>query len=304
MSPRARVAYFVQSHRQPEQVLRLLTRLRRDSPEAVLVSGHCSQAPPLDERRLAELGVFAFRHRRQGRRSYWSVLEPYLDAIALLADCGLDYEWLVYLSGADYPLQPLAVSEGGLAASGYDAYLAWQDLEQPGPGGRRHQSKRRYLYQYRDLPRLLPLLRLLRRLNGVQSLWHVHLHYGPRLGIRSRPPRGWQIYRGVVWSTLRRRAAERVAAAAREEGELVAYLQRTSSPEEAFLQTVLVGDGRFRICNDSSRFADYRNSTDGHPRTLGMADAAALRASGLPFGRRFDPEVDEEILDWLDRQAS
>ena len=43
-----RVAYFVQTHRQPEHVLRLLTRLREGSPQAALIVGHCPTAPALE----------------------------------------------------------------------------------------------------------------------------------------------------------------------------------------------------------------------------------------------------------------
>ena len=301
-----RFAYFVQSHRLPAQVLRLLATLRRGSPDSVLVAGHCPVAEPLDRAALDRLGAIEFRHRRQCRRGTWSLLEPWLDAVELLAARAVDYDWLVYLSGQDYPVQALARSEAYLRAGGHDGYLAWRDARAPFPDGRRRQGRLRYEYQYRELPRLAPLLRLLRPLNRFQRLWHVQLTYGPCLGVRARRTpfqNGVRAYVGLQWTTLRRDCAERVLAAARDDRPLREYFERTLCPDEAFAQTVLVNDGRYRLANDSLRFVDFAATRDGHPRVLRLADAAALRASHHHFARKFDVEVDGAILDWLDREV-
>ncbi|HVR29552.1 MAG TPA: beta-1,6-N-acetylglucosaminyltransferase [Thermoanaerobaculia bacterium] len=301
-----RVAYFVQTHRAPAQILRLLATLRRGSPQAPLVVGHCPSGEPLDEDALARLGALVFRPERPARRGYWSILEPYFAAVELLERRGVAYDWLVYLSGQDYPVQPLAASEARLAASGHDGYLTFRPAEAVSDEGRRRQGRRRYFYRYRDLPRAEPLLRILRRLNGVQPWWHVHLTYGPRLGVRTRrTPFGPDLrpYVGSQWTTLRRACALRVLAAARAETALVEHFARTVCPDEAFVQTVLVAEPRFRLANDSLRYVDVRGSRDGRPRVLGRADGPALVGGGFAFARKFDAEVDAIVLDWLDNEV-
>jgi hypothetical protein len=298
-----RVAYFVQSHRQPEQVFRLLQRLREGSPGAALVVGHCPTQPALDPGRLRALDVLDFRHARQGRRGYWSLLEPYFTAVELLAERGVAYDWLVYLSGADYPLQPLARTEAELAASEIDGYMTWWPITAPFEDGRRRQGTVRYGYRYTDYPRLLPLLRVLRKLNGWQPWFQVHLTYGPRLGVRQRHVPalvGRTVYRGSQWTTLRRVCAERVAAATREEPDLVRYFEGTVCSDEAFVQTVLLADSSLRLCNDHRRWITPVFDRDGRPGTLRLADGPALVESGRHFGRKVDPEVDVALLDYLD----
>lgn len=300
-----RVAYFVQTHGPAPQVLRLLATLRRGSPEAVLVVSRDPSAEPLDARALAALDALSFRPAERARRGYWSLFEPYVAAVERLDREALSYDWLVYLSGQDYPVQPLARSEERLAASPYDGYLTWVDAAGPSPEGRRRQGRLRYGYQYRDLPRARPALRLLRSLNGLQPWWHVHLTYGPRLGVRARrTPFGPALrpYWGSQWTTLRRASAERVAEAARGGSPLAAYFARTVCPDEAFAQTVLVNDPRLRLANDNLRFVDVRGSRDGHPRVLRLADGPALLAGGYAFARKLDPEVDPALLDWLDER--
>lgn len=297
-----RVAYFVQSHRAPAQALRLLATLRRGSPNAVLVTGHCPHAEPLDETALARLGAHHFRHRRQARRGFWSLLEPYFDAVELLAARREPYDWLVYLSGQDYPLLPPGAIEAALAASPFDGYLTWRSAAAPFPEGRRRQGHLRYHYRYRELPRWAPLLRALRPLNRVQPLWQVHLTYGPCLGMRAgrRGDAARPVFVGSQWTTLRRACCEQLLAEVRGHGPVAAALEHTICPDEALAQTVLVNDPSRRLCNDNLRFVDMARARDGHPRTLGVADLDRLLASGCHFGRKFDPAVDAAVLDRLD----
>ena len=298
-----RVAYFVQSHHCPRQVERLLGALRRGSPDALLVVGHCPAGEPLNARVLDALGALHFVHRRQCQRGYWSLLEPYFDAVELLAGQLGDYQWLVYLSGQDYPIRPLAELEAELAASDFDGYLTWRHLDARSPDGRRRQGRVRYLYRYFDLPGWEAALRLVLPLNRLQNGFNVHLTYGPRLGIRARFPgtaSGRVPFVGSQWTTLRRRCAEQVAAAARSRNTEVAHFERTVCPDEAFAQTALINDGSFRLANDNLRFVDFTGSRDGHARVLTCADCAALVAGRYFFARKFDLAIDAAPLDWLD----
>ena len=300
------VAYFVQSHRGIPQLLRLLSALRRGSPDAPIVLGHCPMGPALPASELSRLGVISFLHRQRARRGHWSMLEPYFDAIELLAERGVAYEWLVYLSGQDYPVKPLAAIEEELRGSPRDAYLTWRRADEPSPEGRRRQGLVRYHYRYRELPRLAWLVRALRPLNGLQRLFHAHLTYGPRLGIRLRHPplpAGKAVYYGSQWTTVRRRCAEALAEAAREDTMLVAYFAHTICPDEAFAQTCLVNAG-FELDDDNLRFVDMAGSRDGHPRLLALADAERLVAGRYHFARKVDVERDPLLVDWLDRRLA
>jgi hypothetical protein len=300
------VAYFVQSHRGIPQLLRLLSALRRGSPDAAIVVGHCPMGPPLPSRELSRLGAVSFLHRRQARRGHWSLLEPYFDAVELLGSRGVAYEWLVYLSGQDYPVRPPAAIEEELRTSPHDAYLTWRRADEPFPDGRRRQGRVRYHYRYRELPRLAWLVRGLRPLNGLQQAFHAHLTYGPRLGTRLRRlplPAGHAVYCGSQWTTVRRRCAEALAETARHDKALVAYFARTICPDEAFAQTCLVNAG-FELANDSKRFVDMSGSRDGHPRMLELADGERLTRGRYHFARKVDVEEDPLLVDWLDRRIA
>ncbi len=301
-----RICYFIQNHLGPDQASRLIRTLRQSRPESfVLVghdpfAGHCSA----EELRRA-LDVDVLEAREPARRGYLSLLHPYFDALEWLANRAVDYDWIVYLSAQDYPTLPLASLEARLETSGCDGFLRFWDASAPvNPWGRRRQGVVRYHYQYFDAPEwVAPALRFFRWSNSVQSLMHVHLVYGPRLGVRRRPApwdRGLTCYAGTQWTTLRRKCAEYIVERVRSDRELMQWFARTICADEAVVQTLLVNSGRFKLCNDDLRFADFTGSRNGRPRTLTTEDIPTITGGSWHFARKFDPQHDARVLDLLD----
>jgi hypothetical protein len=305
-----RACYLLQTHRDPRQIARLVATIGRLSPGAAVVVAHDTTGCALDPRTLrgpAEVHVLPVPGPI--RRGYLSMLDPYLQGVDFLRRRGVEYDWLVYLSGQDYPVQPLAISEAMLAAAECDGFLRWWPALGPGgPWQRRRQGHRRYFYRYRDAPVWsLPLLRLARALNGVQSLVHVHLVYGPRVGVRARrtPFEGGRTcYAGWQWTTLRRACAEYVVESVARERGLVEHYRRTICPDESLVQTILVNAGRFRLADDNLRYGDTSTSRDGRPRLLGVADLELITGGGYHFARKFDLDHDARVLDVLDERLA
>ena len=303
-----RVCYLIQSHREPRQIARLAATLRRHSPRCLVVVAHDESASRLDRDAFGgDPGIRYLGIPGPVRRGYLSMLDPWFGAVRWLEAEGEAYEWLVYLSGQDYPTMSLAESESRLAAAECDGFLRWWPaLGGDGPWRRRNQGRRRYFYQYRDVaPGWRWLLPAARRLNGWQSLFHVHLSYGPRFGRRAtRTPfgEGRVCYAGWQWTTLRRQCAEYVAAQAAREPDLLGYYANTICPDESLVQTLLVNAGRFRLVNDNLRFASTGERRDGRAAELGVEDLPMLLAGGYHFARKFDAARDPRVLDLLDER--
>jgi hypothetical protein len=299
------VAYLVQSHRDPDQVLRLVRRLRAGSPTSVVHVSHDAHGERLDDAALAALGV-AVRYEPGGYGDY-SHVRRYLDAVAWLRETGRQVDWVVNLTGQDYPLRPIADIEVDLADSTADGYLEYFDCFGPDSPWPQHRARSRYQFRHR---RLVPLtarralqLRPLQALNRVQPLVRVHVAYGLTVGIRRRsifgPDR--RLYGGSAFCTLRWPVALHLLETAETEPRLVDVFRHALSPVEAFTQTVLVNSGRFALVNDPRRYFDFRETRLNHPKTLTADDLPRALASGADFGRKF---ADPAVLDALDRIAS
>jgi hypothetical protein len=264
------VAYVVFSHQYPEQVLRLLRTLRAGSPDAVLVSHH---AEPLDVAGVERV-VPPTRVSWGGASQLEMMLRGMRHALRF------EWEWLVLLSGQDYPLRPLHAIERELGARGVEGYV------ETVPVAGDDEFARRYLYRYR---RVRPLAgRLLRPFFMTREL-----PGGVLVGRRATPP--IPVRRGSDWLSLSRRAAELVTGVA---PDVLDHFRHTILPTEALPHSVLHAAG-LPLSGDTRRYTRW-DAGAAHPHLLGLQDLDAMLASGLDFARKFAPG--DPVLDELDRR--
>jgi hypothetical protein len=297
-----RVCYLVQSHRPSAQLLRLVGTLKRLSPECLVLVAHDASGGPLEISLFrAWSDVELLNVPGPARRGHLSLLDPYLRGAERLRALDIDYDWLVYLSAQDYPVQPLERSEAFLAAADCDGFLRHWPALAPVRGRVRD---RRYRYRYVAAPSwLASLRRAARAINRMQSLIHLHLTFEPRIGLRRLRlplPEGWILYRGYQWTTLRRHCVEHLLDAIARERSVIEYFGTTICPDEAVVQTFLVNARRFRLADDDLRYLQTGHTRDGRARILGIGDLPELLSGRYHFARKFDIEADAAVLDRLD----
>jgi hypothetical protein len=301
------ICYFVQSHCLPAQVDRLIRTLRRGSARGVIVIEH---DPSLCELDWAALAALPDVHRmdvpwKKTRTDYSCQVAPYFHLIDWLDERGIEYEWVVNLSGQDYPVQPLAAVEAFLESSPYDAHLRFWGVDSPESPWSRRKARARYEYHYRRLnPAWMTVLRTLRPLTKVLPI-HFYLDYGALVGRRRwrTPFNGeFRCYGGWPWNTLRRDTARFVRRFIAARPDLERHYRATVIPEESLVQTVLVNAGGFRLSNDDLRYVDYTHAVGGSPRTLGCADLPQLGGGRYHFARKFDAGLDPLVLDRIDSE--
>jgi hypothetical protein len=294
------IAYVVLAHRAQPQVVRLVSRLLTDDPEArALVH--------LDARvRLAELGVLsghprgALLPRRATGWGSWSLVEAIVDGLRLaIADASCSY--VSVLSGADYPVRRV---DGRLAA--LESYSCRTDAGFVTEPERRHKAAR-YQYAWHQVPglpagtlRSRALARVARTSRGhVAVLTHaadVHV------GLRRELPDGLTADRlatGEMWFDVSRAAATAMLSRIDREPELVRHFRRTWIPDEGFLQTLLLnGPGPIGPSDRNIRWTGGAH----HPDVLDVTDVEELLVGGESFARKFD-DSSTPALDRLDRAA-
>jgi len=300
-----RVGYLIQSHREPDQVLRLVRALRSGSPSSLIHISHDERGPALDATTLTALPGVSVHHDRGGYGDFTHV-ERYLTALEWLRDSGADVDWVVNLTGQCYPLRSVADIERDLRESHVDGFLEYFDAFGPDSRWPAHRVRSRYLFRHRGLSALSPgarsRLRPLQAVNRLQPLVRVHVSYGLTVGVRAPSifAAGFRLYGGSAYAALRWPAAMYVLERVRTDRRLLAQFAHALSPEEAIVQTVLCNAGRFRLANDARRFFDFSGSRFNHPRVLGPDDLGPAVASGADFGRKFDLGRDPQVFDRLD----
>jgi len=304
-----KIAYLIQSHTNPEQIYRLIKIIQKSSNDAHIFLSHDFSSCDLDTLALQKSGVQVLTGK--GRRSEFVLVQSYLNAIKWLNDCQINYDWLIYISGQDYPIKPISEIEDSLAKTSYDGFLESFDVFSTASHWSIHEGKSRYLFKYQKnntLSKLPPgvkkILTPIKIVNYLQPLMRINLAYD-MIGIRGSSIFNDQFicYGGSFFTTLSRKCVEYLSQFCQNHPEVVEFYKKVCTPEESFIQTILINSRLFNLSDDSKRYFDFsQTSGDGRPKTFTVNDYDAIIQSNAHFARKFDIHEDSKILDLLDEK--
>lgn len=187
-----KVLYLIQTHKNPQQIYRLVQTIKKSSPGSYILVSHNFTSSNLDVTLLHSLPDVEVISCKRGRGDF-SIMQGYLDAIDWLFSHNIEFDWLINITGQDYPTQTLSRIEKLLTESNYDGFLEYFEVlsnSKDNPWGSR-EGYDRYFYNYWRLSGHIPLwqralLKLPRMvLNNVQPFIRLDSSYGLMVGIRS-----------------------------------------------------------------------------------------------------------------------
>lgn len=280
-----RLAYLVSAYKLPENLVRLVTRLAADG-ESVVV--HVDKRAPTAVHRLMAApfedvpNVHFLPSHRSPYASYGHV-QTTVKGLSLLHRIADPYDFVVLLTGQDYPIKPLAAARAQLAS-----HLGQTFMEHfPLPAESWHRG---------GLPRL--------------ERWHFStphgLHAVRRSWLRPLVPQGLPLdlapHGGSGYWTMCRDHAEYALDFVGRNPAYTRFFRRAGIPDEIFFQTILMNSPHAAaVVNDALRYVDW--DREEYPAIFGIGDLELLRERPEPFARKFDCSRDEEILDALDQLA-
>jgi Core-2/I-Branching enzyme len=277
-----RIAYIVTAYKNPDQAVRLVRRLD-DGDVHFFVhvdkktkdAAHAQIAEP-----LAGLPHLHFLERHRCDWGGFGHVKATLKGVAEIERTGLEPDYVILLTGQDYPIATNAAIRAFLANRNGASFLdhfplpsaAWED------GG---------------LPRI--------------DRWHVRIrgrHWivsGHPLSVERRLPLGLQPFGGSAYWCLSREGVAYVHRLVRENPSLVRFFRYVDVPDEIFFQTIILNSPlRATVVNDDLRYVRWTNWNDARPAVLSTGDFEAIMSSGKLFARKFDTSSDGEILDMID----
>ena len=315
-----RVAYLITSYRPPRQLLRLLHTLRRAEPDAPLVVHHDRFRSAWKPALVEPVGGVDVRTSPSPLR--WGDFSI-VDATWRTLDWMVErrtFDWVVMLSEQDYPIAPLERLHEHLERSGADVLADAVPVDEIEDPVLRMDCNRRYNYRYFQLPAVSLMSRLpastrlrvanvanranfiLHKLQPTMTFFRYPDPLPMRLGVRPRRSpfsSAFPCWYGTQWVTLSRRAAEAVSAFVNTHGEYVRHFARTVIPDEAATLTIVCNDPTLRLQRENLHYMRFTDG-QGSPDVFTARNLEELTTSGKFFARKFDPDVDESILDALD----
>lgn len=290
------IGFVLVTHSQPEQVAFLCRKLRSMFPDAPIAIHHDYSKCTLDPSTLPEKVniVDKWVVTAWGKLT---IVQAFLSGLRLLYETASP-DWVVSLSGADYPIKTaekiLADLQGTAAAACMDFRECSRRSRQPATTSPRTNP-------YGDPKWLNSAYKRYVAFDMVPFRIRKHIGFKDRtVYLQSDLMTRWftpftetfRPYAGDTWLTLNGRAA----AALLDEGpvmqRLFRHYRRRPVPDESFYQTVLLNRPDLTIENNNRRYTVWPPGAP-HPRSLGLADIPALVASDAHFARKFpfDPAL-------------
>lgn len=309
-----RILYLIASHTKPEQLVRLIKTIRLNSPDSCILIHHDYSNSALDRSALRSISnLHILENYIPVTWGEFSLVEMELHCINWLFDQEIQFDWLVLLSGQDYPIKPIAEIEQFLKDTHYDGFMEYFLAAEPpleptecGLRWRKNTGVKRFFYHHYRLPSLPVLNSLFFKLGRIFNRMQPFItlsadRNGPRLGVRcvATPfSPAFPCYAGSQWHTLSYRCIQYIHNFVQQNPAFVKHYRRTVIPDESFFQTILLNNPDLKIFNNNQRYITW---DDSKPAILSVQDFDRLIASDRQFARKFDADQDSVILDLLDR---
>src|SRR5271157_4170422 len=302
----ATIGFVLVSHEKPAQLLRLVRRLIELYDNPPIVCHHDFSQCSLDGFDFPPEVTFVRPHieTKWGRFSFCLAVLAALRAMYQRADSP---DWLVFMSGSDYPVRPPQAVVDQLATGGFDACLDHRLVEYPWTPDPNVQYESKAFNsagwvplaydRYVAVHLWLPWYSWTRRKPvkipvGIIRSKSLIAPYNPF-------SETLKCYAGSTWFTINRKSAERLLAKSPENRRLLAHYSKRFIPDESLWQTVLCNQPDLKISNNNLRYVDWSQGGH-HPKTLGMEDIPSILKSGAHFARKFDLAKGVEVFDAID----
>lgn len=306
----SKLLFTITSHKNPAQVIRLVNIIQTHCSDAFIVIHHDQTCSSLKKSQLSQYqNLHLLENTISITWGEFSVIESELNCLRWAKDSKISFDWIIALSGQDYPIRSISELQTLLASTKYDGFLEYFLATAPPSTAWRWGEKlgiERYHYKYFSVnPLLKPLFYKLYRPVNWQSLLRVKAgRFGAKVAIRR-----WKTifsdcfrcYAGSQWHILNYRCVEYIQDFIQAHPKLVEYYRHTMVPDESFFQTILVNNPDFKLCNDNLRYISWQPP---YPAIMKSKDLPKLINSGKYFARKFDTNADSQILDQLDQYLS
>lgn len=312
------IAYLVLAHRYPEQLIRLILRL---NTENTLFFIHFDKKT--DEKIFCHI-VNSLSHLKNvyflKRHSvYWGDfghLNATLEGIKEIINKNIHFDWLILLTGQDYPIKSNSQIEDLLLENEGKLFIDYNDLElvPPDPGWS-NSGYDRINYWHVCLHKIRFVFPAKLTANAynrycrsnqiwfyiLSLLWSALISWLP---IKRNFPNNFEPFWGSPYWLLPKECVKYLHDFIQQEPAVINFFKYVDLPEEIFFQTLFL-NSKFKesIVNDNLFYIDWDNPNPTRPRVFVKTDFERLACSSKLFARKFDSTKDADILDLLDQEV-
>ena len=312
------IAYIILAHKNPEQLVRLILRLNQKNT-SFFVHIDKKTDHTIYNQIVSNLSYLQNVHFLKRYKCYWGdfgLVKATLQGIEEIFNRNIPFDWLILLSGQDYPLKSniqidkiLQKNEGKLFIS-YADYLVPPDKKWLTSGSDRIDywhfclsNYVRFVFPAKLTANSYLRYKILKR-PWLQFIAFIYSYLFGWIPLKKRQyPQGFQPFIGSQFWSLSKDCVEYIHDFVKENRSFVNFFRYVDIPDEMFFQTIILNsEFKERVVNDNLFEIDWNNPNPTYPRIFVKTDFARLVNSSKLFARKFDMTKDPDILDIIDRE--
>jgi len=278
-----RLAHLILAHNNPLQLERLIKRLSYANTDVYI---HLDAKSDIGEFVHLEKikNVVFIANRTSITWADYSMMTATLKSFEEILNRNSDYSHINLLSAQDYPLKSAAVIQAFLFKNADKSFIKSRSVYDEWPETISRFTK--YSLGDYSFPLKFKIQWLMNRLLPGKKL-----------------PNGLKAFGFSQWVTITPICAKYVIDYLKENPAVKRFFRMTWGVDELVFKTILLNSNlKDSIVNDHLRYIKFKKQAS-RPNTLTIADAGTLIDSNKFYARKFDPNVDSEILDYLDNHA-
>lgn len=278
-----KIAFVLLAHQHPEQIFRLIESLRGEDQFFIHIDKRAEAV--FDQAQRLFRGNANVRFIADRHRCYWgnfNIVNATLECLKVVCE-EEKYDYVVLISGQDYPLKPLSEIKLFLEKHRGQQFIEafpllennqWTDQEGA------FQAANRVLK------------------------WHFFLrsrHF--YLPVRRTMPNSLIPYGGSQWWALTSECVRYLVDYVKTNPNVMDYFKNTFIADELFFQT-LVCNSPFKeaVTGSNLRYIDWSNPNPVPPRVLTIGDFESVKNSNCLFARKLDPDRSADLLNLIDQK--
>jgi Core-2/I-Branching enzyme len=276
-----KIAHVLLVHKNPQQIVRLIKRLSHPDIDCWVHIDKKFDTPEF-RKVLSSENIFYVTPNINVGWGCYNTVEAMLLGMQNIIAAKENYDYITFLSGQDYVLQPPAAFLNYLKANNGLEFIGIQPYEVS-----IHNIIRLKKYHFNDYSFF------------GKNLLETFIN---KITPERKFPYPYEVRKGPQWLTITKNAAIYIADFVANNPRYVNYFRKVHIPDEFFFQTILFNSAfKHKIKDGVFHYTDW-SENKAHPRLLTINDKQNILASDYFFSRKFDATVDATILDLIDKE--
>jgi len=280
-----KIAYIISAYKNPEQLVRLILRLNSDKTN-FLVHVDKKTDKCIFDQIVCDTNHLANVYFLKRYRCYWGGfghVQATTEGINEIFKRSIPFDCAILLTGQDYPIKTNEQIRTFLQEHDGKSFMEYFCLPSDNWEG-----------------------------GGLQrvELWHLRLRN--RLFVfpkkhdswlKRKFPENFRPFGGSSYWCLPRECITYIHKFTRNNSRFVNFFKFVDVPDEIFFQTIVMNSPLAgSVVNDDLRYIEWNDPNSGSPAILGRHDFEKIASAPKLFARKFDVNVDAEVLDLIDQE--